>query len=325
MKVFVTGGAGYIGSHTCKSLKSAGHEPVTFDNLSTGHADLVRWGPLERGDIADRARVVAVLRQWKCEAILHFAASAYVGESTEAPLKYYANNVSGSISLFEAARDCGIDRIVFSSSCAVYGVPKELPITEESPKVPINPYGRSKLMVEQILADAATAYGMRVTALRYFNAAGADPDGEIGENHDPETHLIPIILQVAKGVRPAVSVFGTDHPTADGTCVRDYVHVSDLADAHVLALERLPRQSGFTAYNLGTGRGWSVRQIIEAARDMTGRPIRTIEEPKRNGDPPTLIANPTLAEKALGWQARRSGLQGVLDSAWRWQESDRRH
>lgn len=251
MNVLVTGGAGYIGSHACKALSQKGYTPITYDNLVHGHRWAVRWGPLEVGDINDRARLNAVIQQYRPEAIMHFAAYAYVGESVLDPGKYYRNNVAGSLTLLEAARDHGIDKFIFSSSCATYGTPEQIPIPEAHPQHPINPYGASKLMIERMLADFGSAHGLRSISLRYFNAAGADPDAKIGECHDPETHLIPLILDVAAGKRPVLTIFGEDYDTPDGTCIRDYIHVTDLADAHLLALQLLDRGEESTVFNLG--------------------------------------------------------------------------
>ncbi len=291
MRVLVTGGAGYIGSHTCQALAAAGHEPITYDNLVMGHAWAVKWGPLEKGDILDSERLASILAAYRPEAVVHFAAFAFVGESVENPSKYYRNNVVGTLNLLDAMRAAGTERIVFSSTCATYGDPVTLPMSETHPQLPINPYGRSKLMIEHVLADYARAYGMRAVSLRYFNAAGADPAGETGEDHDPETHLIPLVLDAAAGLRKDISIFGTDHPTPDGTCVRDYIHVVDLADAHVRALSLAQAPGQATAYNLGTGRGFSVQEIIEAARRVTKRDIPVVHASPRAGDPPTLIAD----------------------------------
>uniref|UniRef100_UPI0017F578EB UDP-glucose 4-epimerase GalE n=1 Tax=Ramlibacter sp. TaxID=1917967 RepID=UPI0017F578EB len=271
--VLVTGGAGYVGSHACKALAAAGFVPVAFDNLSRGHRESVRWGPLVQGDILDRPALDAALRQYAPLAVLHFAAFAYVGESVTEPGKYYRNNVTGSLTLLEAMRHAGVHQLVFSSSCATYGVPRTPLLAEDHPQEPINPYGASKLMTERMLRDFDAAYGLRAICLRYFNAAGADPEGETGEEHDPEPHLIPQILDTAAGRQPVATIFGDRHATPDGTCVRDYVHVSDLAEAHVLALRALQDGCASTAFNLGNGNGFSVREVIDAARAVTGRPI----------------------------------------------------
>ena len=316
--VLVTGGAGYIGSHACKALAIAGFTPVAYDNLEHGHAEAVRWGPLELGDLADRARLDAVIAQHRPVAAMHFAAYAYVGESVTDPGKYYRNNVVGSLSLLEALRDHGIRACVFSSTCATYGVPQQLPLTEDHPQQPINPYGASKRMVERMLADFDAAHGLRSMSLRYFNAAGADPDGETGEGHDPETHLIPLVLDAAAGKRPHITVFGTDYATPDGTCVRDYIHVSDLADAHVLALRALLEGAATTAYNLGNGQGFSVREVIDCAQRVTGREVPAVLGPRRAGDPPTLVGDATRIRRELGWSPRLADLDTIIATAWRW-------
>jgi UDP-arabinose 4-epimerase len=318
--ILVTGGAGYIGSHTCKALACAGYRPVAFDNLSHGHASAVKWGPLERGDLLDRSRLDAVFSEYKPAAIIHFAAFAYVGESVTDPGKYYRNNVTGSLTLLEAMRDHGIRRFVFSSTCATYGLPEHLPIREDMPQHPINPYGASKLMVERMLADFGTAHGTAWTALRYFNAAGADADGEIGEKHDPETHLIPLVLDAASGRRPHVTIFGTDYETPDGTCVRDYIHVSDLADAHVRALAAIETGGAIGAYNLGNGQGFSVREVIETVRRVTGLDVPVVFGPRRAGDPAALVSDATLAREKLGWQPQTPDLEAIVRTAWAWHQ-----
>ena len=316
--VLVTGGAGYIGSHACKALAQAGYTPVVFDNLVYGHPWAVRWGPLEQGDIADRARLDDVLQRYQPAAVMHFAAYAYVGESVQDPGKYYRNNVAGTLTLLEAMRDHEIDKFVFSSTCATYGVPAQIPMPENHPQQPINPYGRSKLMIEQILRDFDTAYGMRSMSLRYFNAAGADPGGEIGEAHDPETHLIPLVLDAAAGRRTAVTVFGDDYDTPDGTCIRDYIHVTDLAAAHVLALQALEQDAASTAYNLGNGQGFSVRQVIDCARRVTGRDIPVEVGPRRAGDPPRLVGNAERIRQELNWQPCYADPETIVRTAWEW-------
>jgi UDP-arabinose 4-epimerase len=322
--VLVTGGAGYVGSHACKALHRAGYLPIVFDNLSRGHAWAVKWGPLERGDLLHPARIAAVLKKHRPVAVLHFAGLAYVGESVANPLAYYRNNVGGAIHLLQAMRAQGVDRLVFSSTCAVYGIPERVPIREDHPQRPVNPYGQTKRMVEQLLADAAAAHGLRSVSLRYFNAAGADPEGELGEAHEPETHLIPLVLQTAAGMRPRLTINGTRYPTRDGTCIRDYVHVTDLAQAHVLALGYLARHKGAAAFNLGNGKGFSVREVIAAAARVTGRTIRARAGPRRPGDPPALVAHAGLARRKLGWQPRHRELEAILASAWRWLRSRRR-
>ena len=319
--VLVTGGAGYIGSHACKALAKAGHVPVVYDNLVYGHREAVRWGPLVEGDIADRARLDAVIREYRPEAVMHFAAYAYVGESVADPGKYYRNNVAGSLALFEAMRDHGIGRLVFSSTCATYGLPQYTPMDERHPQRPINPYGASKLMVERMIGDFAGAHGLRAISLRYFNAAGADPDGEIGEDHSPETHLIPLALAAALGSIPQLTIFGEDYDTDDGTCVRDYVHVSDLADAHVLAVEALAgTPPGLRAFNLGNGSGYSVKQVLSAVERVTGHRVPVRIGLRRSGDPARLVSASDCARKELGWQPRIAGLDEIIASAWRWEK-----
>jgi UDP-arabinose 4-epimerase len=321
VRVLVAGGAGYIGSHTCKALAQAGHTPIVYDNLGRGHAWAVKWGPLEQGDLNDRAALDGVMRRHRPDAVINFAALAYVGESNKEPTLYYRANVAGTVTLLEAMRAHEVVSIVFSSSCATYGVPEQLPIVETMTQRPINPYGRSKLMGEEILRDACAAHGLGAVALRYFNAAGADPDGELGEEHEPETHLIPLVLQAALGRRP-VAIFGTDYETADGTCVRDYVHVSDLAAAHVAALAVC--QSGrFAAYNLGSGKGASINEVIACAREVTGKPIAATAEARRPGDPPVLVADASQARAVLKWTPRHSGLGDVIGHAWKWMSEHR--
>jgi len=316
--ILVTGGAGYIGSHTCKTLARAGHTPVTYDNLSRGFAHAVKWGPFERGDILDGARLAEVIARHRPEAAIHFAAFAYVGESMLDPAIYYRNNVVGTLTLLEAMRAGGVAQIVFSSSCTTYGVRSCDPITEETPQAPADAYGRSKTMVEQILRDYARAYELKAIALRYFNAAGADPEGEIGEDHDPEPHLIPLLLDATARGAP-FTINGDDYDTPDGTCVRDYVHVSDLADAHLLALDALQRQDdGFRAFNLGTGHGFSIREIIDATRRRLGREIEINVGARRPGDLDATTAIADLARRELGWTPQLSNMDDIIDTAWRW-------
>ena len=322
-RILVTGGAGYIGSHACKALMAAGYEPVAYDNLSEGHRLAVRWGPLVVGDIADRALLTETLRRYEISAVMHFAAHAYVGESVDEPRKYFDNNVTNTLTLLHAMLDADVRRLVFSSSCAIFGIPERLPITEETPQTPINPYGASKQMVESVLRWYARPYGLRYCSLRYFNAAGADPDGELGERHDPETHLIPLVIAAAQGALPAVDIFGTDYETADGTAVRDYVHVSDLADAHVAALERLLNGGSSACLNLGSGAGHSIREVIRAVEDVSGRRVPVREAARRPGDPAALVAAGDRAYALLGWRPRRSGLRTIVQSAWRWHEMER--
>lgn len=320
--VLVTGGAGYIGSHACKALAQAGYTPVTFDNLVYGHEWAVKWGPLERGDILDRARLDAVLEHYQPIAIMHFAAFAYVGESVTDPGKYYRNNVGGSLTLIEAARDHNVQKIVFSSTCATYGTPDQLPITEDTPQRPINPYGATKLMVERILADFSAAHDIDYIALRYFNAAGADPDNMIGEDHDPETHLIPLVLDAASGRRPNVTIFGTDYETPDGTCVRDYIHVSDLADAHVRALEALIEGTPSQVFNLGLGFGFSVLDVVHAVEAVTGLKVPVVHGARRAGDPAALVSDPSKANDVLGWQPTHRDLEEIVATAWGWHQKN---
>jgi UDP-arabinose 4-epimerase len=316
--ILVTGGAGYIGSHTCKALFQAGHTPICYDNLTKGHEWAVKWGPFENGDIADQTRLRDVISRYRPSAVVHFAAFAFAGESVQDPAKYFRNNVAGTISLLDAMRDGGVSIIVFSSSCATYGIQQLNPISEDAPQQPINPYGASKLMVERILADYRHAYGLKSISLRYFNAAGADPEGELGEDHDPETHLIPLVLDTAAGRRPHVVVYGTDYDTPDGTCIRDYIHVSDLAKAHVLATQCVAQQNFRPAYNLGIGRGYSVAEIIECARTVTGRDIPVINGRRREGDPPRLIADSSRASAELFWLPQYSAIADIMKTAWHW-------
>ncbi len=317
MNILVTGGAGYIGSHAVRMLIRAGHEVWVYDNLSLGHRSSVPAERLIEGELADRQRLIGALEQRQIEAVMHFAAFAAVGESMAEPAKYYQNNVVASLSLLEAMRSAGVGKIVFSSTTATYGAPERIPITEDEPQQPINPYGFGKLVIERALADYARAYGLAYAALRYFNAAGASPEGDLGEDHRPELHLIPIVLQVALGQRKQISIFGDDYPTPDGTCIRDYVHVDDLADAHLKALERLEQGRGLQL-NLGTGRGHSVREVIEACRRVTGQPIPEEIALRRPGDPPELVADASKAQAVLGWRPRYMELEPIVETAWRW-------
>lgn len=319
--VLVTGGAGYIGSHTCKALSRRRHVPVVFDNLVHGHREAVRWGVLEEGDLLEPELLDTVFARYRIDAVVHFAAYAYVEQSVLDPALYYRNNVAGSMNLLDAMRRAGVDTIVFSSTCATYGVPARTPITEAAGQVPINPYGRSKLMIEQLLEDYSNAYDMRVCSLRYFNAAGADPDGEIGELHDPEPHLIPNVLRAGAGRRERVKVYGSDYPTPDGTCVRDFVHVTDLAEAHCLAVEYLADRPGSHAFNLGSEHGYSVMDVIRAAETELGLTVPYELAPRRAGDPPVLVANSSKAVEELGWSRRYSGIGEILRTAWQWERS----
>jgi UDP-arabinose 4-epimerase len=321
--ILVTGGAGYIGSHTCKALKQAGYEPIAFDNMIYGHDWAVKWGPLLRGDIQDGRALDEVFAKYRPLAVLHFAAFAYVGESVADPEKYYRNNVAGTLSLLSAMRRAGCVNIVFSSTCATYGVPSELPLREDHPQKPINPYGWSKLMMEQTLKDFDAAYGIRHASLRYFNAAGADPDCEIGEAHDPETHLIPLVVQATQGLRGHVEIYGTDYDTPDGTCIRDYIHVTDLAVAHIQALEYLQNKDESLAVNLGTGNGQTVREVIRAVEKVSGRTTPVQEGPRRPGDPPGLYAYADKAYRLLGWKPQYGDIETIVGTAWRWHEKQR--
>lgn len=317
MAILVVGGAGYIGSHTVRELEKAGQEVWVFDDLSLGHAQSVRSDRLIRGDLLNRSALDEALRGRSIDAVMHFAAFTSVPESVADPARYYRNNVVGTLNLLDAMRNAAVKRIVFSSTAAVYGVPDVVPIAEDAPTRPINPYGVTKLTIERALADYAHAYGFGYTVLRYFNACGASSDATIGEDHTPETHLIPIILQVALGQRESVSVFGTDYPTPDGTCIRDYVHVEDLADAHIRALERIVPGQG-KIYNVGTGVGASVRGVLDAALKVTGRLIPAIEHPRRPGDPPALVASSTAIQRELDWSPRYNTIEEIVASAWKW-------
>jgi UDP-glucose-4-epimerase GalE len=321
MKILVTGGAGYIGSHACKVLAASGFEPVVYDDLSRGHRGAAKWGPLEVGDIADTDRLRAVFEHYQPIALMHFAAYAYVGESVQDPLLYYGNNFGGTTSLLQALLDYQTIPVVFSSTCATYGEPIAIPISEDHPQRPINPYGFSKLFTEQLLADLDIAHGLRSVSLRYFNAAGSDPDGEIGEAHDPEPHLIPLVLAAARDGKP-VRVFGNDYDTADGTCVRDYIHVLDIADAHLRALNYLLGGGAGCALNLANERGYSVKEVITTAEGVCGRPILIEMAPRRAGDPATLIGSSERARSLLGWKPARSELRIQIADAWNWMKSE---
>jgi len=321
--VFVAGGAGYIGSHVAMALDMAGYDVLVFDNLSTGHAEFLRFGRHVIGDLADREALQRVFSSNNIAAVMHFAAFACVGESVTDPAKYYRNNVANTLNLLETAREHGTRGIIFSSTCATYGEPEQMYLREDHPQVPINPYGRTKLAAEWILGDFARAYGLAYSALRYFNAAGAAPkslDARIGEWHDPETHLIPLVLQAALDAEKIVRIFGTDYNTRDGTCLRDYIHVCDLADAHILALERLLAGEGSDVFNLGNGQGYSVREVIDCARAVTGRPIAVREAPRRPGDPDVLVGDAGKAIRELGWQPRFANLESIIRTAWEWEQ-----
>ena len=316
--ILVTGGAGYIGSHTCKALHNAGFTPVTFDNLVYGHREAGKWGPFIEGDLNDRALLEQVIREHAVTAVIHFAAYAYVGESMQYPEKYFSNNVVNTLNLLDAMKSCGTGTIVFSSTCATYGLPERLPIDERHPQNPVNPYGESKLFVERVLKWYEVAYGIRSVPLRYFNAAGADAEGEIGEDHTPETHLIPLVIEAALGMRSHVQVFGTDYPTPDGTAIRDYIHVTDLGDAHVKALDYLLAGGDSVALNLGTGNGYSVKEVISAVESVSGRSVPTQLSARRPGDPSELVANAVNANQRLGWVPALSSLENIARTAWNW-------
>ena len=319
MRVLVTGGAGYIGSHTAKRLKAAGHEPIVLDSLLYGHTWAVQWGPFEKGDLADVAFLRSVFDRHAIDAVIHFAANAYVGESMTDPSKYFRNNTFNTLNLLDTMVARGVKRMVFSSTCATYGDPQRIPIDESHPQAPVNPYGESKLFVERILYWYGKAYELRSVALRYFNASGADPDGAVGEDHDPETHLIPLVLDAAIGRKPEVRILGTDYPTPDGTCVRDFIHVSDLASAHVAGLQALlSGKIASQAINLGTGSGYSVREVVETARRITKSEFLVTEAERREGDPPVLVAAVDRAKSKLGWKAVASDLEQIISSAWNW-------
>jgi len=320
VKILVTGGAGYVGSHAARLLDRAGHEVWIYDNLSRGHRAAVLPGRLIEGELADTVKLVDIMRAKGIEAVMHFAAFALVGESVEDPSLYYRNNVLGSLSLLDAMNTAGVRKIVFSSTTATYGDPERVPISEDEKQLPINPYGFTKLAIEHALADYAVAYDFGYAALRYFNAAGASPDGDLGEDHDPESHLIPIVLQVALGQREHITVFGDDYPTPDGTCIRDYVHIDDLGSAHLSALERLTPGEGIQL-NLGTGKGNSVREVIDACRRVTGHAIPEVMGQRRPGDPPELVADSRRAKAELDWQPQYTDIESIVETAWRWHSS----
>ncbi|MFH1146567.1 MAG: UDP-glucose 4-epimerase GalE [Pseudomonadota bacterium] len=321
--ILVVGGAGYIGSHMVKELLSCGREVIVLDNLSTGHRELVTGGTLVQGDLGDEAVLHGIFSRYPIDAVMHFAAYSLVGESVADPLKYYENNVAKTAGLLKAMLAHGTKRFIFSSSAAVYGEPDEVPVTEDCPTRPTNPYGMTKLTVEQMLTECDRAYGLRFVSLRYFNAAGADPSGCIGEDHNPESHLIPLILKAAKGEAPHICIFGTDYGTPDGTCLRDYIHVNDLVEAHLLSMRDLAEGTPSRVYNLGNSRGYSVREVIETARRVTGRSIPVIEGPRRAGDPEVLIASSDKIKKELGWAPRFQELETIMETAWRWHKKMR--
>lgn len=319
--ILVTGGAGYIGSHACKVLKAAGYTPVTYDNLSTGWEEAVKFGPFEQGDLTDRERLDQTFAAYQPSAILHFAALSQVGESMREPGLYWHNNVAGSLTLFQAAVQAGCMNVVFSSTCATYGDQDNVVLDESSAQYPINAYGASKRAIEDMLRDFEGAYGLNHVVFRYFNVAGADPEAEVGEFHQPETHLVPLILEAIQGKRDALTIFGTDYDTPDGTCIRDYVHVMDLVDAHVLGLNWLEQGKGSRVFNLGTGTGFSVREVIENAESITGKEVPRIEGPRRPGDCTKLVSGSSRAEAELGWTPARSTLDQMIGDAWRWHQT----
>jgi len=320
--ILIVGGAGYIGSYMCKYLAKNGYHPIVLDNLVYGHRQAVKWGPFIAGQMADTKLLDQIFKEHPIAAVMHFAAFCYVGESVEDPGKYYQNNVAATITLLEEMLKKNIKNFIFSSSCAVYGEPVEIPITEQHPYNPINPYGRSKLMVEQILQDFRAAYGLEYVALRYFNAAGADPEGEIGEEHNPETHLIPLVLKTALGQRETINIFGDDYATKDGTCIRDYIHIDDLAQAHLLALDRLLNGLPGGQYNLGNGDGYSVKEVIEVARNITSKQIPAKIVERRPGDPAVLIGSSEKAFKELGWKPQFADLNAIVETAWQWHKTN---
>lgn len=319
--ILVTGGAGYIGSHACKALAAAGYTPVTYDNLSTGWQDAVKFGPFEQGDLLDRARLDEVFAKHQPAAVMHFAALSQVGESMTDPGKYWRNNVSGSLTLIEAATDAGCLDFVFSSTCATYGDQDNVVLDENSPQYPVNSYGASKRAIEDILANFQSSHGLNSVIFRYFNVAGADPDAEVGEFHQPETHLVPLMLDAIDGKRPALTIFGTDYETPDGTCIRDYVHVCDLVDAHVLGLKWLEQQKGSRIFNLGTGNGFSVREVVDNSRSVTNRDVPIVEGDRRPGDCTRLVSGSSRAVTELGWSPSRSDMATMISDAWRWHQT----
>ncbi|MBA4423182.1 MAG: UDP-glucose 4-epimerase GalE [Syntrophus sp. (in: bacteria)] len=323
MKILVTGGAGYIGSHVVRTLGEAGHDLVIYDNLSTGHEWAILSGLLVRGDLADKRFITETLKAFRPEAVMHFAASIQVEESVRMPLTYYRNNVINTLNLLDAMRETGVRRLIYSSTAAVYGIPVNIPVDEQAPLAPINPYGASKMMIETVLADLSTATDFRYSALRYFNVAGADPEGRIGQAYQEATHLITRALKTAKGEYPKLAVYGTDYPTPDGTCIRDYIHVDDLAVAHLLALDRLVETGGTTIMNCGYGHGYSVREVIATARKVTGIAFPVEETGRRAGDPPALVADSSLLRRLTGWQPRHDDLEFIIRTAWDWERKQK--
>jgi len=320
--ILITGGAGYVGSHANKLFSQHGYKTVVFDNLIYGHREFVKWGEFFLGDLANKKQLRQCLRTYKIQAVMHFGGFAYVGESVADPSKYYWNNVVNTLNLLDVMREFDVKYLIFSSSCVTYGIPTKLPLTEDHQQFPINPYGKTKHMVEQILKDFDTAYGVKHVNLRYFNAAGADPDSEIGERHDPETHLIPLVIYATLGKRADVKIFGADYDTPDGTCIRDYIHVTDLADAHVKALRHLMNGGKSDSFNLGNGNGFSVRDVIETARQVTGRSIKATTSERRAGDPPVLVGSSEKANRILNWKPQYNNLATIIETAWEWHKKD---
>lgn len=316
--VLVTGGAGYIGSHACKALFEKGFTPITFDNLKRGNSWAVKWGPLEQGDLKDQSNLDYIFKKYNPLGVMHFAAYCYVEESTKDPMKYYDNNVTGTLNLLNVMKNNNVNKIIFSSTCATYGIPNSVPITEAHPQKPINPYGMTKLIIEQMLKDFSYSYGLKSISLRYFNAAGADEDFEIGEHHVPETHLIPLVLEAAIDNKKTISVYGNDYETPDGTCVRDYIHVDDIADAHLLSLQSLINGAGTTAYNLGNENGFSVLDVIKASEKVTKKSISMKIAKRRLGDPAYLVGSSNLIKKQLGWKPRYTDLEKIINTAFGW-------
>jgi len=319
--ILITGGAGYVGSHANKLLAQNGYKTVVFDNLVYGHREFVKWGNFFFGDLADRETIQRCFETYPIKAVMHFGGYAYVGESVVDPSRYYRNNVTNTLNLLDVMRTFHIRHFIFSSSCTTYGIPEHIPLTEDHPQHPINPYGRTKLMVEEILKDYEQAYGIKHINLRYFNASGADPNAEIGECHDPETHLIPLVLDAAMGYREDIKIFGTDYETPDGTCIRDYIHVTDLAEAHLLSLHHLMKGGSSDSFNLGNGNGFSIREVIEMAKKVTGKTIKSIDWGRRAGDPTILIGSFEKAKTALGWRPRYADLATIIETAWLWHQS----
>jgi len=322
--ILIVGGAGYIGSHTSKLLSKRGYKTVVFDSLVYGHREFAKWGEFVLGDLGDREQIRACFKKYQIEAVMHFSAFAYVNESVIDPAKYYRNNVANTLNLLDIMRELGVNKFIFSSSCATYGYPKEIPISENHPQSPINPYGKTKLMVEDILKDYDRAYGIKFINLRYFNAAGADPEGEIGEWHDPETHLIPLTIYAALGRRESIKIYGTDYPTQDGTCIRDYIHVFDLADAHIKALEFLQGKKESDSFNLGNDRGHSVREVVDMVRRKAGENFKIVESERREGDPPVLISDSRRAKGILGWTSQYDSLETIVETALHWHKREKR-